>query len=64
MDVYDKAVEEFGGLRWGGFREIGGARSTNMRHHSSSNFNCSLFERRNRYEPTHSIPFPRTTHGL
>jgi hypothetical protein len=44
--------------------ERGRARSTNMRHHSSSTLNCSLFARRNGYEPTHPIPFPRATRSL
>jgi hypothetical protein len=44
--------------------ERGRARSTNMRHHNSSNLNLAFFARRNGYEPTHPIPFPRATRGL
>ena len=37
-------------------------KSTNMRHHSSSNPNSSLFIGRNRYGPKDHTRFPGTTH--
>jgi hypothetical protein len=53
-----EAVEEFEGPHWSSFEEIGGARSTNLRHHSDSHRNCFLIETRNRYEPIRSITVP------
>jgi hypothetical protein len=38
------------------------AKSTNMRHHSSSNLNPFPFSRRNRYEPKDHTRFPPPTH--
>jgi hypothetical protein len=53
-----EVVEEFEGPHWSGFGEVGGVRSTNLRHHSDSHRHCFFIERRNRYEPLHSIPLP------
>lgn len=64
LSQWKYVIEEFGGPYWSGFRELGGARSTNLRHHSGPSLNCFLIARRNRYELLHALPFPRATHGL
>ena len=44
--------------------ECGRARSTTMRHHSSSTLTYALFARRNCYEPTQHIACPRAHIGF